>query len=102
MSDSLSKVNLYNAIKADPRARAGIWVLTSLIGIAGGIKAILRHKLDDIGWLIAPVWGFALVIWLYRLHQAFQDQKYQTAVTMFQEESSFETMRKQGKTEDGE
>jgi hypothetical protein len=102
MSDSVSKVNLYNSIKSDPRVRGVIWILTSPILIAFGIKAVLRHTLDDIGWLIAPVWGFILALWLYRLHQAFQDQKYQTAVTRVQEGSSLETIRKQGKTEDGE
>ena len=102
MSDSVSKMNLYNSIKSDPQARAVIWILTSLIWIAFGIKAVLRHKLDDIGWLIATVWGFILMLWLYRLHQAFQDQKYQTAVTRVQEGNSLETIRKQGKTQDGE
>jgi len=86
MSELFSVVNVYKSARTDPRARAIIWILTSLIWIAVGIKAILRHKLDDIGWLIAPAWGFCLMIWLCRLYQACQDRKHQEAARKSLEE----------------
>ncbi len=68
---------MFESIDADPRRQAGIrkqagtWILVSVIWIGVGTRAILRHKLDDMGWLITGSWAFVLIIWLARLYRAF-------------------------------
>ena len=67
---------MFESTKADPRKHAEIrrqaamWILVAIIWICVGTRAILRHKLDDIGWLIVGSWSFALIAWLFRLYRA--------------------------------
>jgi hypothetical protein len=49
-----------------------MWVLLSGLWLALGVDEYVERRLFHRAGLLAVIWGFVLIFWLYQLRRAFQ------------------------------